>query len=118
MRGSDKTVCPVLGGLLAVRKGSEYSLFECPIFLASSISSENALGKICLTHPVEFRLLWKKERHMTGREEIECRKLREAAEWLKKMEQRYAKQRKEVEARYRRLLPQAHKRLQHATNHG
>jgi len=27
---------------------------------------------------------------MTGREEIECRKLREAAEWLKEMEQRYA----------------------------
>ena len=54
---------------------------------------------------------------MAGREEIECRKLREAAEWLKKMEQRYAKQR-EVEARYRKLLPSAHKRLQRATNHG
>jgi hypothetical protein len=55
---------------------------------------------------------------MSGREEIECRKLREAAEWLKKMEQRYAKQRKEVEARYRKLLPRADKRLQRATNHG
>jgi hypothetical protein len=55
---------------------------------------------------------------MAGREEIECRKLREAAEWLKKMEQRYAKQRKEVEARYRKLLPRVHRHLQHATSHG
>ena len=55
---------------------------------------------------------------MAGREEIECRKLREAAEWLKKMEQRYAKQRKEVEARYRKLLPHANERFQRATNHG
>jgi len=62
-------------------------------------------------------MLWRKERHMSGREEIECRKLREAAEWLKKMEQRYAKQRKEVEARYRKLLPRAHKSLQRAISH-
>ena len=55
---------------------------------------------------------------MAGREEIECRKLREAAEWLKKMEQRYAKQRKEVEARYDKLLPRTHKGPQRATNHG
>jgi chaperonin cofactor prefoldin len=54
---------------------------------------------------------------MSGHEEIECRKLREAAEWLKKMEQRYAKQRKEVEARYHKLLPRIHKRLQRATSH-
>jgi len=54
---------------------------------------------------------------MAGREEIECRKLRRAAGWLKKMEQRYAKQRKEVEARYRKLLPRARRRLQRATNH-
>ena len=55
--------------------------------------------------PINFGLamLWKKERHMAGREEIECRKLRRAAGWLKKMEQRYAKQRKEVQARYRKL---------------
>jgi hypothetical protein len=51
MRGSDKTVCPVLEGLLAVQKGSEYSLFECPIFLASSISAENAFGKNSLDVP-------------------------------------------------------------------
>ena len=62
-------------------------------------------------------MLLRKERHMAGRKEIECRKLREAAEWLKKMEQRYAKQR-EVEARYRKLSPRAQKRLQRATNHG
>ena len=55
---------------------------------------------------------------MTGREEIECRKLRHAAEWLKEMEQRYAKQHKEVEARYHKLVLRAHKRLQRATNHG
>jgi hypothetical protein len=54
---------------------------------------------------------------MAGHEEIESRKLREAAEWLKKMEQRYAKQRKEVEARYHKLLPRIHKRLQRATSH-
>jgi hypothetical protein len=63
-------------------------------------------------------MLLRKERHMAAREEIECRKLREAAEWLKKMEQRYAKQRKEVEARYHKLLPRAHKRLKPAGNHG
>ena len=63
-------------------------------------------------------MLLRKERDMAAREEIECRKLREAAEWLKKMEQRYAKQRREVEARYHKLLPRAHKRLQRATNHG
>ena len=62
-------------------------------------------------------MLLRKERHMAAREEIECRKLREAAEWLKKMEQRYAKQRKEVEARYRKLLPRADKSLQRATSH-
>ena len=54
---------------------------------------------------------------MAGREEIECRKLLEAAERLKKMEQRYAKQRKEVETRYHKLLPRTHKRLQRATSH-
>jgi hypothetical protein len=63
-------------------------------------------------------MLLTKERDMTAREEIECRKLREAAEWLKKMEQRYAKQRKEVEARYDKLLSHAHKRLKSAGNHG
>jgi hypothetical protein len=63
-------------------------------------------------------MLLRKERDMAAREEIECRKLREAAEWLKKMEQRYAKQRKEVEARYHKLLPHAHKRLKSARNHG
>jgi hypothetical protein len=49
--GSDKTVCPVLGGLLAVQKGSEYSLFECPICLASSISPKNAFGRNSLDAP-------------------------------------------------------------------
>jgi hypothetical protein len=53
--GSDKTVCPVLGGLFAVPKGSEYSLFECPICLTSSISLETLLEEIRLTHPAEFR---------------------------------------------------------------
>ena len=51
MRVSDKTVCPVLRGLLAVQKGSEYSLFECPIYLASSISPENAFGRNSLDAP-------------------------------------------------------------------
>jgi len=54
---------------------------------------------------------------MVGHEDIECRKLRKATKWLKKMEQRYAKQRKEVEARYRKLLPRTHERLQRARNH-
>jgi len=45
----------------------------------------------------------------TRREENECRQLAEAAKWLKKMEQRFANQRKQVEARHRKLLQRANK---------
>jgi hypothetical protein len=46
---------------------------------------------------------------VSPKEKSELKHLREAATWLKKMEQRYAQRRKQVEARYRELLESTRK---------
>src|SRR5437762_4175545 len=50
MRVSDKTVCPVLGGLLAVQKGSEYFLFECQFIWRVAFRRQMLVEDIRLMH--------------------------------------------------------------------